>query len=442
MRLAILSPLVLALAVSAVAEDTLEFTSIHTQSTNWLVTTFHPLEGCRRIVVDSVRVADSATIRNDGVAIRLIGPSRRQVEIWWHTDSVGKGSLCSSVARGARHNLRLPSPRKSPGNDTLLAWWTVDEVVSHGPGGLDRRVPVSVVDQANDGVLCPLYSCIEIYDTVVPPLQEVKDSLESWIRDGGSLALVTSGGAPMLVEGDIQDTGLVRNLGRISPWNLGNRVWSEDLPVQVLQSWGEPVPRGLRKSTGRRLYQWVGDGETRCCDGCDTVCGSPWIAGPVVHTGENLSFSNDSTRTCWGHEIDVALQSELGGRWLLRPIRAEVAEGRLRATLSLPGTCGGSRERAFQVVRDSLLYRAGKYALAKLLPLSGAARKEVPNSFSVRNQADGWTVVASRSTKVVLRDLRGRVLFQGAVHGILSITAPHRGAYVLQTEEAAIPLMH
>lgn len=438
MRRIPLLPLLLGSALSASAADTLDITNIHTRSANWLSIAVHPLEGCQGIAVDSVKIADQPTVTAEGTITVFLGPPRRRLELWWHVDSLRKGWMCETRSRGARHLLRLSDPRKSPGNDTLLRSWIVEDVVSHGPDGGSPLVPVALVDQAGDqdGRLCPVYDCYYYLDTVAPPVEEVRDSLESWIRVDGSLVLATSGGTSELVAGDIQDSDLVQDLGRVSPWNLGNLAWREFQPIRVLQSWGEPVPARFVKPTGRRFYNWTGTGGGACCLHCDTICDFFAPNDAVVYTGGNLFLSNDSTASCRS-EIDQGMYSALDSRWLLRPLRAEVASGVLATTFSTPGVCGGpGRIRAFRVVGDSLQYRAGSYALADLLPVSGNRVRNPIRGVSIRSVPNGWIVSGAEGTTIRLRDLDGRILFQAPGSGNPLVPAPRHGAFLLQVGRA------
>lgn len=434
----------LSLAAAASTSDTLEFTTIHTLSSNWLATTLHPLAECRSIEIDSVRVADQVVRESDGTIILFLGPPRRRVELWWHVVSPDPGTRCASRTVGARNLLRLPRPRKSPGSDTLLSSWIVADVVSHGPDGDAGILPVRLVDQAGDesGPICPLYSCYMVVDTAAPPpVAEVRDSLSSWIGRDGALALVTTGGEPTLVEGDFRDTDLVRNLGAPSPSNLGDQAWREFQPIRVLQSWGEPVPAVLSKATGRRFYRWTGTALGACCDHCDTTCIRFPMDGEVFRTGGELRVSNDSTDGCTS-EIDQGMGSALDGTWLIRPLREELATGRLSTTFGRPGVCGGAgRSRSFKVVGDSLFYRTGRYAFSDLLPVSGVRPSTKSVEISVRATSSGWTVAGPEGTAIRLLDLHGRILHRGSLSGPLELAAPGRGVFLLQAGPRTLPLV-
>ena len=161
----------------------------------------------------------------------------------------------------------------------------------------------------------------------------------------------------------------------------------------------------------------------------------------MVYTGGDLVLSNDSTSTCWS-PIDASMANDLQRRWLLHPTGAELDSGKLLSTFSLPGRCGGPRIGALEVVNDSLVYRAGRYALADLLPMSGLKAREGHSKPSIRPTQAGWRISGGEPMPVLLRDPHGRILYRGTLDGALAVQAPSHGLFFLQTGSATLPVIH
>jgi len=420
--------------------QTLEFTFIHTAHANWFSTLVHPVAACQELEVDSIRIQGMSPVDSLELWTLRAGGVRRDAEVWWHLGGPRPSERGCGSVRAARRMDPVPAPLPASTSDS----WVVGRIEAHGPDGrLDTLIP-TLVDQSGraNGILCPELLCLGgLPEWTSVQRDSIRGTLVDRIRQNLPLLRIGAAvpGATTLQEVSISDSAAVVGLGTTSPWNVGNRAWTEWKPVHVVAAWGGTAPSALLVPDGRRVYQWSGVGGL-CCENCDTICDLYPPGDTVAYTGGNLVLSNDSTWSCSG-EIDTRLASDLSDDWLILPDSVEVAAGKLSSTFH-PLFCGG-RTNAFKIRNDSVDDQGvwiGLSELDEVLAVGVAPNHSV--ALNVRAVSRGWEVewqnLLGEETSIRLSRPDGRILFQCTTrdaqalvpntgHGIVFLDATRSG---------------
>lgn len=370
MSLSIIEPY---LPVEVPPHDTakVSFTALHTLGRNWLQVQIAPVGACQQIVVDSVKVLDSALPQADSSRVFHIGAPRRDVRVWWRLLQQLEESTCGNVV-ASRSMVELPRPPRSPASDTLLSEWAPGEVQALGPGGRSSRAFPDMVDQTSNimGMVCPMYTIvcpIVIKDSSAPKFTArdvFMDSARVQFLRGLPVVRIKGTGDSVLVRIPQDSIPTSIDLGPRTMWKAGNEASVEEIPVRTVRSWGGEAPAFWRKRTGRHFYKWLNN-PGPCCDNCDTLCQRGSFVEGISSSGPDVELSNDSTRGCRASTIQRDLKSALQGEWLVFPDSSELKTGRFKSTLE-NRVCFPGRMRAYPVQGDSFVFGSQRAPLTWL----------------------------------------------------------------------------